>query len=243
MRHTISRRSFVSAGTIAFAASAVSPGSLFSAEKEGAPAMLDHILLGCSDLDLGIAFVEKHTGVRAAFGGVHPGRGTRNALLSLGEKHYLEIIAPDPQQTGAPDHYGLQKLTEPRLVTWAVHTDDIVSTAHRAVAAGFAIDGPNDGSRARPDGVLLRWKSFSLKNMEGSPLPFFIEWDRATVHPSADAPSGCTLLRFAVQTTHRIGLLESFRRLGVEVRVEHAQREQLFAQVSGPKSSLMQITS
>jgi hypothetical protein len=207
------------------------------------PALLDHILLGCSDLDSGIAFVEKHTGVRPAFGGVHPGRGTRNALLSLGEKHYLEIIAPDPQQPGAPDPYGLQRLTEPRLVTWAVHTEDIASTAQKAVAAGFAIDGPNDGSRARPDGVLLRWKSFRLKNMDGSPLPFFIEWDRATIHPSTDAPSGCTLLRFVAKTTHPIGLRESFQKLAVDIKVERAKRSQLLAEVSGLKGRLMQLTS
>src|SRR6202162_3732919 len=89
------------------------------------PTVLDHILLGCNDLDRGMAFVEEHTGVRAAFGGVHPGRGTRNALLSLGEKHYLEIIAPDPQQAGAPDTRNLQELVEPRLVGWAAHPGDI----------------------------------------------------------------------------------------------------------------------
>src|SRR5271156_6246426 len=115
----ITRRLFLAAA----GASVIAPRVTFAANE--APTMLDHILLGCSNLDSGIAFVEKNTGVRAAFGGVHPGRGTRNALLSLGEKHYLEIIAPDPEQPNAPDHYGLQKLTEPRLVAWAAHPGDL----------------------------------------------------------------------------------------------------------------------
>lgn len=207
------------------------------------PAVLDHILLGCSDLDKGIAFVQERTGVRAAFGGVHPGRGTRNALLSLGKKHYLEIIAPDPAQPGTTDAYGLQKLIEPRVVTWAVHTEDIASAAKRAVARGFAIDGPRDGARARPDGVLLRWKSFGLKNMEGSLLPFFIEWDVKTTHPSVDAPSGCTLQKFVAQTTHPSGLQESFRKLEISVQVELGKREQLVAQISGSAGKELLLTS
>src|SRR6516162_4061989 len=88
------------------------------------PSMLDHLLLGCSDLDQGIAFVEEHTGVRPAIGGVHPGRGTRNALLSLGELHYLEIIAPDPAQAEAPKERAglptmLKRLLAPKLFHWA----------------------------------------------------------------------------------------------------------------------------
>ena len=94
--------------------------------------MLDHILLGCNDLQRGIDFVEQHTGVRAAFGGVHPGRGTQNALLSLGERRYLEIIAPDPHQSGSPlirEDRDLHKISEPRLVGWAAHPRNIEALA------------------------------------------------------------------------------------------------------------------
>src|SRR6516162_6149878 len=114
----ISRREFVALA----GAFAVVPSGLFAEERF--PAMLDHLLLGCSDLDQGIAFVEEHTGVKPATGGVHPGRGTRNALLSLGELHYLEIIAPDPAQAEAPKERAglptmLKRLLAPKLFHWA----------------------------------------------------------------------------------------------------------------------------
>src|SRR3984893_4865501 len=119
MAQRIPRRIFVAlvGGTL------VSPK--LSSGKVDPPTVLDHILLGCNDLDSGIAFVEGHTGVRAAFGGVHPRRGTRNALLSLGERHYLEIIAPDPQQVGVADTRNLQELVQPRLGGWAGHPGEM----------------------------------------------------------------------------------------------------------------------
>src|ERR1700693_763227 len=126
------------------------------------PTVLDHILLGCNDLDRGMAFVEEHTGVRAAFGGVHPGRGTRNALLSLGERKYLEIMAPDPGQHGALQIPRLRELKQPRIVGWAVHPADVTQLAARLREAGIACKDPQPGSRQRPDGKVLHWKSLTL---------------------------------------------------------------------------------
>jgi catechol 2,3-dioxygenase-like lactoylglutathione lyase family enzyme len=237
MLKNISRRFFLglTAGAV------VAPQSLFG--EAAPPKVLDHLLLGCNDLDRGVAFVEEHTGVRAAFGGVHPGRGTRNALLSLGEKHYLEIIAPDPQQPGAPDTRDLQKLSEPRLVGWAAHPGEITQFAERLRAAHISFEGPTPGSRKRPDGRLLQWNTLNLENDESGLLPFFIEWTAGTIHPSADAPRDCKIERFAISSPKETELQRLCKQLQLDVHVEHREKPQLLARISGPNGRLMQLTS
>jgi Glyoxalase-like domain len=207
------------------------------------PPMLDHILLGCNDLQRGIDFVEQHTGVRAAFGGVHPGRGTQNALLSLGTRRYLEIIAPDPQQNAASELANmLKKLTEPRLVGWAAHPGDIQVLAADLAKAGIAAEGPTPGSRKRPDGSVLHWKTLNLKDDGKGLLPFFIEWNADSSHPSEDAPSGCQLLRFELLTPDPAALAQTTGKLMLVAPIAKGSSPQLHAVISGPNGQL-DITS
>jgi hypothetical protein len=179
--------------------------------------------------------VEERLGVRAVFGGVHPGRGTQNALLSFGNQRYFEIIAPDPKQTVQPQFPGISQMHEPRLVAWAVHTTDIAALAKKVSDAGIPIRGPADGSRARPDGKLLRWKSFRLQDDRGGLLPFFIEWSRDSVHPSVDAPAGCRLARLFATSLEPKDLAAVYHRLEVEIAIERGEKAQLRAIIAGPK--------
>jgi len=208
------------------------------------PPMLDHILLGCNDLQRGIDFVEQRTGVRAAFGGVHPGRGSQNALLSLGIRRYLEIIAPDPQQTASQSELPakLKKLSEPRLVGWAAHPGDLQVLAADLAKAGIAAEGPTPGSRKRPDSSLLHWKTLNLKDDANGLLPFFIEWSPDSAHPATDAPSGCQLLRFELLTPDPAALAKITARLMLAAPAAKGSSPQLHAVISGPNGQL-DITS
>lgn len=237
MMQKIPRRTFLSLTGAAFVSPALALG------EDDPSKVLDHILLGCSDLDRGIAFVEEQLGVRAAFGGVHPGRGTRNALLSLGERQYLEIIAPDPQQSHAPDNYGLKELTGPGLVGWAAHPSDVSQLAARLRSANIPFDGPTPGSRKRPDGRLLQWQTLNLKDNHSGLLPFFIEWSPGTIHPSVDAPIGCKLNRFEISTPDDIELQRLSSLLSLDVRVGHAEKSELHARIAGPNGRVMQLNS
>jgi hypothetical protein len=209
------------------------------AESES-PSLLDHILLGSPDLQGGIDFVEKRTGVRATFGGVHPGRGTQNALLSLGERRYLEIIAPDPAQPGVknPLASSLHSLAEPRLVGWAAHPGSVTAFAEKLGAAGLKFEGPTPGSRKRPDGQLLKWQIVSLADSAPGLLPFFIEWSQDSVHPSVDAPKGCTLLSFAAETPDPEKLAATLKTLNLDLPVKKGEKSRLHAIVFGPKGNL-----
>ena len=204
------------------------------------PAVLDHILLGCSDLESGVDFVEQHTGVRAAFGGVHPGRGTRNALLSLGERHYLEIIAPDPAQSGVTNPLApfLHSLSEPKLIGWAAHPGDIVAYAKKLSEAGVLFTGPTPGSRKRPDGRVLQWQTLNLKDDQSRLLPFFIEWSANSPHPATDAPSGCRLVRFELVTPNPEALKKTLAVLSLDVTVGKGENPHIRASFSGPKGQL-----
>jgi catechol 2,3-dioxygenase-like lactoylglutathione lyase family enzyme len=213
--------------------------------KDEVPFLLDHILLGCSDLDKGIALVEEKTGVRAAFGGVHPGRGTRNALLSLGERHYLEIIAPDPAQPNTTEarSLALKKLTEPRLVGWAAHPGDIYAFTKKLRDAGLTFEGPRAGSRRRPDGRMLNWKTLTLTNDGQGTLPFFIEWSADSIHPSADAPAGCNIMHFEISGPNSAELNRLCKLLELDVPVGRSNKPELRARIAGPSGRVMELTS
>jgi extradiol dioxygenase family protein len=202
------------------------------------PESFDHMLLGCSDLDQGIELVERRVGVRAAMGGVHPGRGSRNALLSFGERRYLEIIAPDPAQPRSSDVRQLYKIESPRLIGWVSHVDDIDALARKLTAANVPFKPPVPGSRKRPSGELLRWKLLYLNDDQGGLLPFFIEWDKQSPHPSIDAPKGCRLDAFELKSPQADALRATVSRLQLGVNVSNAPQPAIHAKLTGPKGTL-----
>jgi hypothetical protein len=219
-------------------------GALFAPSfilgSDGVPSVLDHILLGCNQLESGVDFVEQHTGVRAAFGGVHPGRGTQNALLSLGDRHYLEIIAPDPAQSAVTNPLArfLHSLSEPKLVGWAAHPGELAAFAKKLGEAGVGFTGPTPGSRKRPDGRVLQWQTLSLKDDYSRLLPFFIEWSPDSPHPASDAPSGCRLVRFAIVTPNPDSLKTTLAVLSLDVTITKGVSPQICATLSGPRGQL-----
>jgi hypothetical protein len=167
--------------------------------RQDQPAVqIDHVIVAVSDLQQGMQQIEQMTGVRPVIGGEHPGRGTQNALIALGPRQYLEILAP---QTDAelPDEVSyLVDLDSVTPMGFAVSTTDIESTIASLQESGYATSDPEAGSRARPDGVTLSWNTTFIEDPALGSAPFFISWDSGSAHPATTSPEGCELTSLAV---------------------------------------------
>ena len=240
--YSLTRRDLFRLGGVAGASCLLGSTMRGAEELVAAQFAVDHLLLGVSDLDRGIAEIERMTGVKPVIGGSHPGVGTRNALVSLGGKQYLEVIAPDPAQKAYNFNIDVRTLNQPRLITWAAGTADMTASEKHAREAGYQIFGPRDGSRARPDGKLLRWKTLGVLNRFGrggiEPIPFFIEWAADSAHPSQDSPKGCALQAFAIEHPDPASLVGALKGLGIEAEVKLGSNVRLTATLQTPKGKV-----
>jgi hypothetical protein len=203
--------------------------------------MVDHLVYGVPDLEAGIADLERRLGVRAAAGGRHPGRGTHNALLGLGDGSYLEVIAPDPgQETPAgPRSFGLDGLDGPRLVAWAVRVTAIDDAVERARRAGYDPGEVLGRSRSQPDGVLLRWRlTEHPPGGPGFPVPFLIDW-LDTPHPAESAPPGVTLVSLSAVHPDPAAVQQALASLGVAIPVRRGPAPALIAELDTPNDRVV----
>ncbi|GCE08551.1 VOC family protein [Dictyobacter aurantiacus] len=158
---------------------------------------LSQVIYGVRDLEVATRRIESR-GLTVVDGGHHPGLGTANRIVPLGDA-YFEILGIVDQQKALSNPYGMalfQKIRQgDRLVRWSLRTDTIEEVARER---GLA---PESRSRRRPDNTLLTWKAagLSLSLLDGW-LPFFMQWDDPTYYPGnirvhhAAAPQGIAWL-------------------------------------------------
>jgi len=183
---------------------------------------IDHLVIGVADLDDGVKEFEELTGIRPVYGGEHPNRGTHNALISLGDRTYLELLAPRPGTDVPESLQFLAELVELTPVMWAVSTDDITQTADRLAGAGYEVTEPVPGSRRQENGSTLHWTVFEMAAPNLAGAPFFIEWSETSVHPSASSPGGCELGSLEIKDPEPDQLQRLIRLLGLNISVEPA---------------------
>lgn len=179
---------------------------------------VDHLIFAVADLDDGIRQLEERLGVRPVVGGHHPKGVTKNALLSLGERCYLELIALRDDIETPEERRWMLDAKDVRPLGWAVSSPGLEETKSRLDAVGLHTSDVVPGERLTPDGQRLEWSTASLtRRLPGA--PFFIHWSDDTPHPASTSPEGCTLTSLTVASPEfeRLGML--VEALDLDVRV------------------------
>ncbi|GAB3441991.1 hypothetical protein GCM10027517_18620 [Phycicoccus ginsengisoli] len=136
--------------------------------------------------------LSKLIGVDPVDGGIHPRFGTRNVILPLAHERYVEVVEvlDHPASDKAPFGQAVRARSENGggWLGWVVAVDDITPVEQRIGRQSV------EGNRHRPDGVELRWRQLGVKGLISDPqLPFFVQWEDASLHPSVGAHTDVTI--------------------------------------------------
>ena len=140
---------------------------------------IDHVMICVSDLPQGIATYAK-LGFNVYPGGVHPGRGTHNAI-SFNEEDYLELLAVRDvaeyrAATSGPGRVGgglLDFIAAGGGLRYVViGSDDLAADVAAMRGRGVEVSDAMDGSRRTDGGAELRWKSATLGARHPLPVLF-----------------------------------------------------------------------
>jgi hypothetical protein len=142
---------------------------------------IDHVLFAVDDLPAAAQAMEAGHGLSSIEGGRHPGWGTANRIVPLGDA-YLELVAIVDQTEAAQSLFGSWVASAAGTLGgpfgWAVRTPRLDDVAHRL---GLTVSA---GSRLDRSGRPLRWRLAGVEQAADEPsLPFFIEWEAGTPLP------------------------------------------------------------
>ena len=202
--------------------------------------MLDHILWAAPDLESASETFQAITDITPSVGGSHPGFGTRNNLVGLGEGLFFEIIAPDPAQDESGQRAdSIAGLSAPEMHAFCLRTNGFAGLAEAAEQCGVEASDPVAMSRTRTDGVVLNWEICYLSSAEwGDALPFLIDW-KGSHHPAGSSVQRCTLSEFAVLHPRSRELAAVFAALGIPANVIGAPDPGFLARLSTPKGEVI----
>ena len=149
-------------------------------------------------MDAATAELEKKLGVRPVFGGFHTAFGTTNALVSLGDGCYLELLAKDDTNTEAarPRWMGVDVLQRNQITRWAMKSNQLNADSDILRSNNPKMGSIRSGSRTIANGGLLQWNMIiPLPLPETELLPFMVDWTTSELHPADALPDmGCRLI-------------------------------------------------
>jgi hypothetical protein len=212
-----------------------------SRHRAPTPSEPDHLIVAAASVAQGVDWIEQRLGAVAQPGGRHDAMGTHNALLRLGQRLYLEIIAIDPEGR-APTRPRWFDLDEPRmratlaegpaLIHWAARTPDIDDAVARCPVDLGAVVPMQRGE--------FRWR-ISVPSDGHRPgrglVPTLIEWADARHPADTLRDAGLQLVALAGEHPDPAPVRDAIAALGLAdtLKVTYGQTPRLAAMLRTPR--------
>ena len=199
--------------------------------------VVDHIVFCVADLDEAIDHIKSLLGIRPVFGGYHKNKGTKNALLNLGNKCYLELLAIDDTNTDFKgDRWmGIDMLDGPKITRWSLKSNDLEKDSDILSQKSQNLSQIIEGSRETSSGKLLSWSMIApYHSPEIEVLPFMTDWSKSDIHPADSLEEGCKLNKVYLFHPKPEEVMPFLSQLGVDIVVKEGDEMKIEIEIMSP---------
>ena len=198
---------------------------------------IDHLVYAVPDFEKAFDDFEKLLGVRPVFGGHHTTKGTKNALINLGNECYLEILAIDEanQKIHSPRWMGIDLIQKPTMTRWCLKSEKLEKDAQILRNYDPKSGEISSGQRKTGDGKLLNWNMIlPLAEPEVDLIPFMINWERDSVHPTANLEEKCCLVGMEFTHPNPDILKPIWEGLSLDFEIKRGEKLSISVQIECP---------
>ncbi len=198
---------------------------------------IDHIVYCVFDLEEGIDYFENLLGIRPSIGGCHQSKGTKNALLNLGDQCYLEILAVDESNIdfNGERWMGIDLLKDPKITRWSMKSNDLCDDSNILKQYSPDLGDIIEGSRLTENGELLSWKMIAPTSFpEIELLPFMTDWSTSDMHPTDTLQEGCKLENIFLFHPNPIDIEAVLKDLDIPFKVQESKEVKIEIEIKSP---------
>jgi hypothetical protein len=137
----------------------------------------DHFVLLVNDLSRAIETF-RALDFETLPGGEHPDSGTHNGLVPLADGTYLELLGIKDSALAEKSRWrdGVRRLrVREGFGAYILASDDLGHDTEQLRSNRFNISDPKPGSRLRPDGQTVAWRSAFFDDLATGLMPFLIQ--------------------------------------------------------------------
>ena len=199
---------------------------------------IDHLVYSVPNLEKAIIDFENLTGIRPTFGGYHTTRGTKNAVVNLENKCYLEILAIDEENknVSAPRWMGVDFIDNAQMTRFALKSDDLRNDSVILQKYNPQMGEINGGQRKTSNGKMLTWEMIlPLAAPAVDIVPFMTDWRKSEVHPTDSMTEECTFIGFKFTHPNPEIIIAVLNGLGMNAEVSKGEKVEIKAIINSPK--------